>query len=248
MPSVTAPGTGQPFGVHPLALDGGFVFAHVLYVERNGLLSPVEEADGLRMPVNTTIRDSAGIEVSAGNAALNAIRVEIAGGASVASAPIDGAAYSPGIDTGLASFFVTGAPTAVPTGNAGAARMSEDRLIYAIDPPRDNIAQTDVPVVLTTTVETLLITGSPGVFHDLVRIFVTSNYVTQQDPSITINLRDSTGGTIRYSFAIGEKSGARIRDYRKQTTAGGNWTAQLSAAPPAGRNITINASAEKRLS
>lgn len=94
--------------------------------------------------------------------------------------------------------------------------------------PRDLI--THNRIVLTTTTETTLIAaGGAGVFRDLVFISLSNSSGT----GVRVDIRDSTGGTVRWSLFLDDDGGGAIVKFPvplTQATANNNWTAQLSGA------------------
>lgn len=136
------------------------------------------------------------------------------------------AAGNPVLDGGEAR---TTLPTAVGDGDA-VRRMMDDLGRSVITPhvPRDLI--THNTITLSSTAETTLIAaGGAGIFRDLVLLMVSNTSGTK----VRIDIRDDTGGTIRWSFEVAADGGGAVIKFPvplTQGTANNNWTAQLSAA------------------
>jgi hypothetical protein len=119
-----------------------------------------------------------------------------------------------------------------PTAVADADRVNvyaDDlgRLVMQPFVPRDLTVQNNI--TLTSTTETTLIAAAASTFHDLVWIFLSNSSATL----VRVDLRDSTGGTVRLSVNLAaDGGGAQIAlpVQLKQATANNNWTAQLSGA------------------
>jgi len=91
--------------------------------------------------------------------------------------------------------------------------------------PRDLlVTQT---TTITGTTETTILTSVASTFLDLVMLIISNTSLT----AIRIDFRDATAGTIRFSVYVpaGDTRGFSIPGVPiPQTTAGNNWTAQLS--------------------
>jgi len=118
-------------------------------------------------------------------------------------------------------------PTAVSDGQS-ARQLADDlgrTIVYPIV-PRDLIVHNRL--ALTTSTETTLIAaGGAGVFHDLVKLIVHNGSGTL----VSIDIRDSTGGTIRHTVVAAADGGGAVIAFEvplTQATANNNWTAQLS--------------------
>jgi len=150
-----------------------------------------------------------------------------------ASMPIEGAAAhdaavadNPLLSGGEAR---TTLPTAVADGDA-VRRMMDDLGRSVITPyaPRDLI--THNTITLSSTAETTLIAaGGAGIFRDLVLLVISNTSATK----VRVDIRDDTGGTIRWSIEVAADGGGAVIRFPvplTQALANDNWTAQLSAA------------------
>jgi len=120
-------------------------------------------------------------------------------------------------------------PTAVADGDA-VRRMMDDLGRSVITPhvPRDLITHNTI-TLSSTTETTLIAAGGAGVFRDLVLLMPSNTSGTK----VRVDIRDSTGGTIRWSFEVAADGGGAVIKFPvplTQATANNNWTAQLSAA------------------
>ena len=97
------------------------------------------------------------------------------------------------------------------------------RLITVPLAPRELVA--DNTITLTTTTETTLIAATAAEFHDLT-VVVCSNASTTIDTRVDV--RDTTGGTVRFSLFVPAKAtvGFQLPTPRAQAVVNTNWTAQ----------------------
>jgi hypothetical protein len=122
----------------------------------------------------------------------------------------------------------TSFPTAVASGDI--ARLICDdtgRLVVSPFAMRDKIIQDRL--VLTGTSETTLISAVASQFNDV--LFLSMSNSGSADT--LVDIRDSTGGTIRLSIFLPQAGGGAIIPFPVplgQLTSNNNWTAQLSVA------------------
>ncbi len=122
----------------------------------------------------------------------------------------------------------TSLPTAVADGDA--VRQMHDDLGRQVNypfAPRDLIVHNRI--ALTDATETTLIALAASTFHDLVFL----SFSNESSSEVRIDIRDDTGGTIRYSINLAPDGGGAIVKFPvplTQALTGDNWTAQLSAA------------------
>ena len=252
MPGLIAPGIGFPIAVDSAKLDGvNHVFAFKLYIGQNGVLVPVDDLDGLRMPVKAVLSDISDSNVKTGDLALNAQRVSIVGGASVAEFQIDDSPYDQGISGGVPAhaIYVQGV-NLIEQDHAGAIRCSPDRILHTTAPPRGATSQG--AQTLTSTAEITLLPSILDVYQDIAFLGIyTDNITAPVSTSVKVLFRDQTGGAVRYTVPLGEKSGSNI-DFGglrwKQTNKQNNWTVALSAAMPSPSSVFVHALSELRFS
>lgn len=99
-------------------------------------------------------------------------------------------------------------------------------------------------ITLTTTDETSLVaaSGDAVIFHDLVLLVVSNTSATKT----RVDIRDSLGGTVRWSFALAADGGGAVIQFPvplEQTTANQAWTAQIADAVT---DVRVNALMIKR--
>jgi len=119
-------------------------------------------------------------------------------------------------------------PTAVADGDV-VRSMHDDhgRLVVSPHSPRDLVSQNRI--TLTSTTETTLLAAVASVFLDLVLLVLSNESATE----VRVDIRDSTGGTIRLSVDLAADGGGAVIPLPvplPQATVNNNWTAQLSAA------------------
>jgi hypothetical protein len=119
-------------------------------------------------------------------------------------------------------------PTAV--GDGEVVRLQADdqgRLITSPYAPRDLVVQNRI--ILTGTGETTLLALDASNFHDLVLLTMSNSSST----GVLVDIRDSTGGTIRESVFLAADGGGAAIPYPAtlpQAATNQNWTAQLGGA------------------
>lgn len=241
------PGGGAAFATDNTAIGGGRVQFIKLLVGPDGTLQFVDDAAGLRLPVKAVISDTSDAEVKTGDLALNAQRVSIVGGASVAELQIDGSPYTPGTSGGVpAHFFYNDVATdALSEKDVGAARCSKDRLLHMLGAPRVQTVSQSTVMPTSTAETTILAAPGLGIYNDLTFLGI---YSSNTSTPVTVSLRDTTGGPIVYRLPLSEKGGSNIvfgKDNWPQTTPASSWTATLSAAVA---TVFINVLAIKRVS
>lgn len=246
------PGGGAAFATDNLALDGGRVQIVKAFWGPDGILHPVDDAPGLRLPVKAVSCGPSDEDVKTGEVALNASRVTIVGGATVTELSIDNAPYQVGAQGGAPQhFFVdeTGAFPGVSQGSAGISRMSRYRLLYVTAPPRNSTVRNNV--TLTTTAEVPLIgAGLASEFHDLAFLGVYTDDITAPvSVCRKVLFRDAAGGPVRFTVPLSEKGGSNISFGMRytQVSPASVWTAALSTATPAGSSVFVHVLAERRL-
>lgn len=125
------------------------------------------------------------------------------------------------------------ARTAHPTAVADGDRVNSygddlGRFVTYPFAPRDLI--THNRIVLTSTTETSLIgAGGAGVFRDIVWLMLSNESATK----VRVDIRDATGGTVRFSLTLAADGGGGVIALPApltQATANNAWTAQLSGA------------------
>ena len=122
----------------------------------------------------------------------------------------------------------TTVPTAVADGDA--VRQMHDDLGRQVNypfAPRDLIVHNRI--ALTGTGETTLIALAASTFHDVVFLAFSNESSTE----VRVDIRDDTGGTIRFSIDLAPDGGGAIVKFPvplTQALTGDNWTAQLSVA------------------
>ena len=119
-------------------------------------------------------------------------------------------------------------PTAVDDGDV-VRQMQDDlgRAVTSPHAPRDLV--THNTITLTSTAETTLIAALASTFRDLVMLVISNTSATK----VRVDIRDSTGGTIRWSLMVAADGGGAVIKFPvplTQGTVNNNWTAQLSAA------------------
>jgi hypothetical protein len=240
----SVPGGGAKFAKDAAQSGGGDVIQVKLLIGNDGTLTFVADAAGQRVPVKAVISDTADTDVKTGDAANNAQRVNIVAGAAAVGLQIDDAPFTPGTSQGVPAMFVYDdtAPDEVDEGDAGAARMAKDRLIYTTGYPRGLIVQNAVS--LTGTTETTLLSAVAALFVDLTGIWVYNQNATT---AVTVSIRDATAGTVRFTLPLAANQGSNIlfRQPWLQTAVNNNWTIQLSAAVS---TVYVHAQGVKRVS
>lgn len=118
-----------------------------------------------------------------------------------------------------------------PVGDNTSVRVMADDLGRIVTSPygvRDRVVHNRI--VLTTTTETnLLVPGGGGIFLDLVYLAVSN----QSASLVRVDIRDSVGGTIRWSLALAANGGGGTISFPvplTQAAVTNNWTAQLSSS------------------
>lgn len=118
-------------------------------------------------------------------------------------------------------------PTAVADGDRVRA-IGDDlgRPVVVLNQVRDLV--TTATTTISSTSETTILAAAASTFHDLTLLVITN---TSQS-SVTIDIKDTTGGSTVMSIGLAPKGGAVIpfQVPFKQTTVNTNWTATLSAA------------------
>lgn len=152
--------------------------------------------------------------------------------AGMASMPVEGAAAhdaavvdNPVLSGGEAR---TTLPAAVADGDA-VRRMMDDlgRSVVVPYVPRDLITHNTI-TLSDTTETTLIAAGGANVFRDLVLLVISNTSGTK----VRVDIRDDTGGTIRWSVEVAADGGGVVIKFPvplTQALADDNWTAQLSA-------------------
>lgn len=183
----------------------------------------VNPSGTLQVSSDSNVTEFAGTAVSVGTGAADAgtQRVVVAG-----SAHDDAVSGSPLLQGAEAR---TANPTAV--GNGDAVRLMADdvgRQVVAPHGVRDLTGHANI--TLSSGTETTLISaGAAGVFRDLLLVTLSNTSST----AVRVDIRDSTGGTIRYSMFLAADGGGAVIPFPapfKQAAAANNWTAQLSSA------------------
>ena len=125
----------------------------------------------------------------------------------------------------------SGSSISTAVSNADVVRLIADlkgRLIIQPHVPRERIVQNRI--VLTTTTETTLIAaGGAGVFRDIVGFIISNG----SNSDVQVDIRDSTGGTIRVTLTAAKAGGGAsimMPVQLPQATANNNWTAKLASA------------------
>ena len=133
-----------------------------------------------------------------------------------------------------------------PTAVADADRVNfiaDDvgRQVVVLSGVRD-LATDGGAITISTTTETTILAQVASTFLDLVLLIITNTSAT----ATRVDIRDTTGGTVRFSVAIAANGGAVIpfNVPLKQATVNTNWTAQLSTAVT---DIRIMAQAVKNI-
>lgn len=118
-------------------------------------------------------------------------------------------------------------PTAVADGDAVRSMYDDHgRLVVSPHSPRDLVNQNRI--TLTSTTETTLLAAVTATFLDLVFLLLSNESATE----VRVDIRDSTGGTIRFSIDLAADGGGAVISLPvplPQATVNNNWTAQLSA-------------------
>jgi hypothetical protein len=189
-----------------------------VWVDRNGRLQ-IGDGGG-SITVDGTIAVSGSVTVAQATASsLNAeVQGDAAHGANVSGNPVL-----------LGLEARTNNATAVSNGQAVRA-MADDmgRQIVVANGVRDLVTQNNI-TLLNTTSETTLLTGVASTFLDVTRLILSNTSST----AVRVDVRDTTGGTVRLSLMLAANGGGAVIPFDpplKQTTTGGNWTAQASAS------------------
>ena len=158
--------------------------------------------------------------------------VSVSAGTLVGTAATGSAASGAPVQIGVIA--QTAQATARTTGQMVAPLYSKVGVgAFAYDQVRD--METTAPMItLTTTTETTLVAAVASIFNDLQWVQVSSTAVFSGAPTgVSVDLRDTTGGTVRIPIALPAAGGA-FNYYMplggmaaKQATVNTNWTAQL---------------------
>ena len=120
-------------------------------------------------------------------------------------------------------------PTAVTDGqNVDALADKLGRTAVTIGHVRDQVTDSGVITLTTTTETTLLAAAGAGVFTDLTAITLANTSAT----AVRCDVRDVTAGTVRWTFEVPASGTTGLSWTRplKQATANSAWTVQLSGA------------------
>ena len=95
-----------------------------------------------------------------------------------------------------------------------------------------DLTDSNAAVTLSTTTETTLVTAVASTFNDLVGLIISSTATFTGSPTaVSLDFRDTTAGTVRFSVALpitpGPLSPIPLPDIFKQATVNTNWTVQL---------------------
>jgi hypothetical protein len=151
--------------------------------------------------------------------------------ASSLNAQVVGEVAHDGVDAGNPIKVGFQARTTLPTAVADADRVNAfadkyGRVVSYDLVPRELIVHNRI--VLTSTSETTLIaTGGANVFRDIVDLTMSNESATE----VRVDIRDATGGTVRFSMDLFPDGGGLSKMFRvplTQAVADNNWTAQLS--------------------
>lgn len=119
-------------------------------------------------------------------------------------------------------------PTAAADG-AGMAAMGDKFGRLVVTQQGDRSLATRAQVTIATTTETtLLAAGGSGIFWDLTHLSCSN---TSAATATRVDIRDTTAGTVRYSFQLAGNGGGFVAPFIMpfpQSTSNANWTAQLS--------------------
>lgn len=142
---------------------------------------------------------------------------DVASGASDSGNPVKQGAYA-----------VTALPTAVT--NAQRVNLVADKFGRQVVLPYSIRDLTTIgTVTLTTTTETTVLTAVASTFLDVTALQLSN----ASNTGVRVDIRDSTGGTVRFSFYLAASGGGVAQSFTvpvPQATVNNNWTAQLSAA------------------
>lgn len=151
----------------------------------------------------------------------------------MASMPVEGAAAhdaavvdSPVLGGGEARTTI---PAAVDDGDA-VRSMHDDlgRIVVSPHVPRALITHNTI-TLSNTTETTLIASGGGGVLRDLVMLMLSNTSAT----AVRVDIRDNTGGTVRWSVFLAADGGGAVIKFPVPLTqefVNDNWTAQLSAS------------------
>lgn len=145
--------------------------------------------------------------------------------AAVSTTPAGNVAHD-AVDSGnpLKVGFV--ARQANPTAVAGGDRVdgfADDvgRQVVVVNQARDLVAMQQTTIT-SSVAETTIVTGTAGVFNDLVALYITNSSAT----ALIVTLKDATAGTTRGIFAIAANGGIAIQPTTPfpQAAVNSNWT------------------------
>lgn len=126
-------------------------------------------------------------------------------------------------------------PTAVADATVASAMLdSKGRQVVTINQVRQLISQANVQA---TSVETVILAGTSGTYHDLISLIVCA--ATSNALGCVCNIKDSSGGTTRFTLTLGTSTTALHNPivmefdppwkHSTATSTGSAWTATLSA-------------------
>ena len=233
---------------------GGVDFQRIKLITGADNANDGDVADGNPFPIK--IRDGAGNDRDANVTAANELNVKATaqpgvdiGDVTINGAPIGASAIevqgtaahdapvvgNPLLGGGEAR---TTLPTAVADGDAVRTQHDDLGRVITAKSPRDLIVVNRI--VLTNTTETTLLAAVAATFLDITLLVMTNESANK----VRVEIRDSTGGTIRFSpFLAMEGGGAVIPcdPAHPQAAVNNNWTAKLST----NATVTVTAMAIK---
>ena len=208
------------------------------------------QVSGITASIAAALVDSGGVQYSSSNP----VPIDDAGGSltvdgtvsvsgSITSTVAVGDIVADAADTGSAPVKIGGiARTANPTAVAAGDRVSatyDDVGRQVMRPMQVRDLMATAYASITTGVETTLLSGVASTFHDLVWI----KGANQSDAAVTIDIRETTGGTVIDTLVIPAQSTAGISTNvpYPQANSAGTWTVQNIGTDVSNTSVDITA-------